>query len=379
MIRRAALVLALTGALGAPPVWAQAQSVAEQAAKAAASLQEAVVAMEEATAARDRVSALTRTIQAYEQGLAALRDGLRQARVREATLLLQFDAQRERVSQLLGVLSQMEATPGPLLLLHPSGPLGTARSGMILAEVTPALQAEVTRLQAELTELRDLRVLQEGAGEVLAQGLQTAQAARTTLSQAISERTDLPLRFTEDPEALRGLLESADTLDAFAAGLELEASSAALSIRSFASAEGNLLLPVLGTVLYRAGEADGAGIRRPGMTLATRGRALVTAPWAGTIRYRGPLLDYGNVMILEPGSGYLMVLAGLGTVYGEVGEVVETGAPLGLMGEVTPGSAEFLGNSEDVSGIRETETLYIEIRKGDAPVNPAPWFAATKD
>lgn len=376
MIRRAALVLALIGAL---PVLAQAQSVAEQAARAAASLQEAVLAMEGATEARDRVAALTRTIQAYEQGLAALRDGLRQARVREATLLLQFDAQRERVSQLLGVLSQMEATPGPLLLLHPSGPLGTARSGMILSEVTPALQAEVTRLQGELTELRDLRALQEGAGAVLEQGLQAAQVARTTLSQAISDRTDLPRRFTEDPEALRGLLESADTLDAFAAGLELEATSAALSIRSFASAEGNLALPVLGTVLYRAGEADGAGVRRPGMTLATRARALVTAPWAGTIRYRGPLLDYGNVMILEPGSGYLMVLAGLGTVYGEVGEVVETGAPLGLMGEVAPGSTEFLGNREDVSGIRETETLYIEIRNGDAPVNPAPWFAATKD
>ena len=41
--------------------------------------------------------------------------------------------------------------------------------------------------------------------------------------------------------------------------------------------------------------------------------------------------------------------------------------------------AEFLADSNDLSGIRETETLYIEIRKGDAPVNPATWFAATKD
>jgi septal ring factor EnvC (AmiA/AmiB activator) len=92
------------------------------------------------------------------------------------------------------------------------------------------------------------------------------------------------------------------------------------------------------------------------------------------------LLDYGNVMILEPGSGYLMILAGLATVYGEVGEVVGNGAPLGLMGGAgEQEEAEFLASTKDLSGIRETETLYIEIRKGDAPVNPATWFAATKD
>jgi septal ring factor EnvC (AmiA/AmiB activator) len=358
-----------------------AATVAEQAAKAAITLQDAVAGMEAAQSARDQVTALTRTIQAYEQGLAALRDSLRQAQVRETSLLLKFDAERGRLGQLLGVLGQLEASSGPLLLLHPSGPLGTARSGMILAEVTPALQAEVLRLQGELTELRDIRALQVAAGETLAKGLQTAQAARTTLSQAISERTELPTRFIDDPEALRGLLESADTLDAFAGGLTPSDGTAGEgALREFASAEGELPLPVLGTLLRRAGEADSAGVRRPGMTLSSRPRALVTSPWAGTIRYRGPLLDYGNVMILEPGSGYLMVLAGLATVYGEVGEVIANGAPLGLMGGADEQEeAEFLANTKDLSGIRETETLYIEIRKGDAPVDPATWFAATKD
>ncbi len=49
----------------------------------------------------------------------------------------------------------------------------------------------------------------------------------------------------------------------------------------------------------------------PALLIATRPAALVTAPWPATIRYRGPLLDYGNVMIVEPSSGYLLVLAGL--------------------------------------------------------------------
>jgi murein hydrolase activator len=242
---------------------------------------------------------------------------------------------------------------------------------MILADVTPALQTEALALRAELQELADLRALQLSAGEVLDKGLTTAQAARTELSKAISDRTDLPRRFTEDPEVLKGLLDSADTLDAFAAGLSPDAEADA----SFLMQKGRLPLPVFGTLLRRPNEADAAGVQRPGLTLATQPRALVTAPWPATIRYRGPLLDYGNVMIVEPGDGYLLVLAGMETLYGEVGEVVGAGAPLGLMGGPEDATAEFVVQPADGTGGRGTETLYMELRQGAAPVDPIPWFA----
>jgi len=369
MIRATALALLM---LACP---AAAQDVAEQAATASRDLQAAVAALEQAQSSRDRVAALTQTIRAYEDGLAALREALRQAHLRETTLQLQFQAKRDRVAQLVGVLSQLESRPGPLLLLHPSGPLGTVRSGMMLAEVTPALQAEAEALNAELTELRDLRALQQAAGETLLAGLSVAQEARTALSQAISDRTELPRRFTEDPETLRGLLQSADTLEAFASGLVLEDADN----QSFAQAKGRLPLPVLGTLLRRPMESDAAGVRRPGLSLATRPRALVTAPWAATIRYLGPLLDYGNVIVLEPGGGYLLVLAGLETVYGQVGEVVAPGAALGLMGGGEPGVAEFLATAQEGGGVQGTETLYMELRQGADPVDPVEWFAALRE
>lgn len=364
MIRAAALLC-----LFALPL--KAETVAEQAARAAADLQQAVAALDAATETRDRVSALSQTIRAYEAGLAALRGALRDVALREAALTRAFDAKREGIGRLLGVLATMEANPGPLLLLHPEGAVSSARSGMILADVTPALQSEAAALKGELQELADLRALQLSAGAVLEKGLAGAQAARTELSKAISDRTDLPKRFTEDPEVLKGLLDSADTLDAFAAGLSPDAESGT----SFAGEKGRLPLPVLGTILRRPDEADAAGVRRPGVTLATQPLALVTAPWPATIRYRGPLLDYGNVMILEPGDGYLLVLAGMETLYGEVGEVVAADAPLGLMGGSSGGSAEFVAGSPDGSGGRDTETLYMELRQGAAPVDPIPWFA----
>lgn len=358
-----ALALSALGASG---------GVADDAARASDDLQTAVVALQKATQAKDRVEALTTTIKAYESGLAALREALRQAELRQAELTLQFQAKRDRVAQLLGVLSRIEAEPGPMLLLHPAGPLGTVRSGMLLADVTPALQAEANELKAQLTELAGLRALQEQAGKTLGEGLAAAQQARSALSTAMSERTELPRRFTEDPAVLKNLLESADTLGAFAAGLTLDDKGS----RSFEQAKGSLDLPVLGSLLLSPGETDAKGVSRPGMTLATRPGALVTSPWAATIRYRGPLLNYGNVIILEPGGGYLVVLAGLDQVYGDIGEVVARGAPLGLMGGADAADADFATQTNE-TGARETETLYLELRQGAEPVDPMAWFAAT--
>jgi septal ring factor EnvC (AmiA/AmiB activator) len=371
MILRRAAALALL--LLASPVTAE--TVAEQAARASQALEAAIVALQEAEKSRDRVAALTQTIRAYEEGLVALREALRQAELRQATLAMRFEAKRERIAQLLGLLERMERSPGPLLLLHPSGPLGTARSGMMLAEVTPALVAEAEELKAELTEVADLRALQTASADKLAQGLAAAQSARTALSKAISDRTDLPTRFTEDPEDLRLLIDSADTLEAFAAGLALNSDGAGQT--SFATAMGQLPLPVMGTLIRRPDEPDAAGVRLPGLALATRPMALVTAPWPATIRYLGPLLDYGNVIVIEPGDGYLLILAGLGTLYGQVGEVVAAGAPLGLMGGAEAVADGLVPAGQDATGARDTETLYLELRLGATPVDPTEWFAAT--
>ena len=129
------------------------------------------------------------------------------------------------------------------------------------------------------------------------------------------------------------LIASTETLDGFASGLsEIAVDEAEGSLPGITHRKGALPLPVRGRILRRAGEADAAGITRPGLVLATRPNALVTTPAAATIRYHGPLLDYGNVIILEPEAGVLLVLAGLQTVYGEIGEVVPGGGPVGLMG-----------------------------------------------
>ena len=367
------LILLLMLAL---PAWGQ-SNAAGDARVASANLATAIKALNRATQAHDQVLALTRTIQAYEAGLGAMRDGLRNVTIRERALQGQFDAKRERIAQLLGVMMAMQSTPGPMLLLHPSGPLGTARSGMILADITPALQAEAQTLRAGLEEVALLRQLQQGAADTLGQGLRAVQQARTTLSQAIAERTDLPRRMAESPEDLKTLLASVDTLDSFADLLSDTQIAPENPLQDFAAARGTLPLPVLGTLVRAYNDPDAAGIARPGLLLATRPRALVTTPWAATLRYRGPLLDYGNVMILEPATGYLLVLAGLDLVYGNVGDVLPQGTPVGLMGGTDAAAAEFLTAAQEGGGEERTETLYMELRLGANPIDPTDWFAGT--
>ncbi|CUH41966.1 murein hydrolase activator EnvC family protein [Ruegeria atlantica] len=347
---------------------------------AARMLEQASINLTEADGARDRVRALTETIQAYEAGLSAMRDGLRMAATREAQLTAELRSREQEVAQLLGVLQTIETTAPPVLMLHPSGPLGSARAGMMLSEVTPGLNARAQALAHDLQEVQTLRKLQQSAADTLVEGLTGVQNARTSLSEAIADRTDLPRRFVEDPVRTAILISSTETLDGFASGLsEISEGEIAETDADVSDRKGRIELPTQGVVLHRADETDAAGVTRPGVVLATRPRAIVTAPTAATIRYRGPLLELGNVMILEPQPGLLFVFAGLQDVYGDMGEVIPEGTPVGLMPGESPEIGAILSTSSDGTGTDRSETLYIEVRQNNSPVDPESWFRTDKD
>ncbi|MDG1289609.1 MAG: peptidoglycan DD-metalloendopeptidase family protein [Lentibacter sp.] len=376
---RAAL---LAACLAVPTeLWAQDVSPAAAAASALEDLSAARDLLEAAKGGRERVAALSETVRAYEAGLSAVRAGLRRATIRERELSLKLAGQEEEIAALLTVLQARGRAGSPSLFLHPEGALGTARAGMIVSQMTPALNAQADALRETLVEVSTLRQLQAGAERGLQEGLTGVQDARTALSQAIADRTDLPRRFTEDPIKTALLIATTETLEAFAAGLG-EISGGPLETAANADVfdqKGALPLPVAGRVLRRAGEADAAGIKRPGVLLATRPRALVSAPVAATIRYQGPLLDFGNVMILEPKSGLLMVFAGLDVVYGRTGEVIAEGAPLGLMGGKDAAIGEILTQVGDGTGSDLSQSLYLEVREDNEPVNPESWFRTQRE
>lgn len=352
------------------------QSPGEAASTAAAALEAAGERMDAAKTANDRVKALTETVRAYEDGLQAMREGLRRVARRETQLTTQLRARDEEVAELLGVITTIETSTPPVLMLHPSGPLGAARSAMMLAEVTPGLQARADALRNDLQEVRDLRLLQQNAAQKLEDGLQGVQAARAALSTAIADRQDLPQRFTEDPVQTAILISSTETLTGFADGLALiaEANGVQTSGSDISDRRGDLALPVEGLLLRGYGDKDAAGVARAGILVASRPRSLVVSPTAATIRYLGPLLDLGNVVILEPQPDTLFILSGLAEVFGAAGQVIPEGTPVGLMGGDAAATSAILSLSGEGGGTGRTETLYIEVRMENSPVDPETWF-----
>ncbi|MGR3197126.1 MAG: murein hydrolase activator EnvC family protein [Paracoccus sp. (in: a-proteobacteria)] len=379
-LRSLALALAgwaCIGAAVAQPLTPANQAVAD-AEDAAALLRAALGQLADAVAADDQVLALTEVIRGYELGLAALRDGLRQASAREAELRDRFEAQRERLAQVLGAMTALQQSPESTMLLHPAGALANARSAMILSAVTPGLRAEAEALQADLDEIATVRELQSNAAGMLGAGLASVQEARRLLVSASQDRSSMPVRYSEDPEELQELRAAADSLQAFADGIARMEKDVGPPMEDFEGAQGSLHLPVIGTILRTYDEPDAAGVRRPGWVIATPPAALVQTPWPATIRYRGPFLDYGNVMIVEPARGYLMVFAGLAQVFGEVGDVLKAGDPVGLMGGTEAPAQEF-GSQFVTDAVRggqagRNETLYMELRRGNETLDPADWF-----
>lgn len=368
MMRALVLVLFLC----AGPVMSE--GAAEYARDAAQQLVAARQLLNRVDGAQDRVAALTTTVQAYENGLSAARQGLRVATIRETQLSGILAIREVEITQLLGALQGISRAGSAETVLHPEGPLGTVRAGMMISGLTPALAAQASDLRSKITEIASLRQLRRDIIENLQAGLVQVQTARLALSQAVAARTNLPMKYAEDPVRMALLANDAQTLDQLATALQMRTGDTAAQA-DISARRGQLAWPALGTIVRRPEEADAAGVRRPGIVFATEPKALVMAPAASTLRFRGPMQGQGMVAILEPAPDLLIILTGMARLFGTLGEVLPKGAPVGLMGDTLDATSQ----SRENTGVLRSETLYIEIRQDGVPVDPLTWFEVKED
>lgn len=134
---------------------------------------------------------------------------------------------------------------------------------------------------------------------------------------------------------------------------------------AFASARGRLPLPVHGKRALAFGERTQYGGQSKGLVMETRGGAQVVAPCDGWILYAGEFRSYGQLLIINPGDGYHVLLAGLSQIDVQPGQFVLAAEPVGTMSGA--GKASAPGNSP---------VLYIEFRKDGRPIDPDPWWVA---
>ena len=329
----------------------------------------------------------------------------------EAAIRRSLDGRRGVLVEVLAALQRMGRKPPPALLAQPEDVLRAIRASMLLGAVLPQLRSETEALANDLQDLVNLRRSIAAEREKLAGELETRRNERARLEALIAERQksigqaqdalaaeraraeklssqasslkDLMARMEGELESAKKAAEQARKAEEERAKLSADAAAeakarfASLPLRdparlapaiAFSDAKGMLALPANGTVIKYFGAPSEFGGVEKGLSLATRPRAIVSAPSDGYIAFSGPWRSYGQLLIVNAGGGYYVVLAGMQHIDVAVGQFVLAGEPVGVMGDGTAktAAAVAIGATQPV--------LYVEFRKDGAAIDPGPWW-----
>lgn len=324
-----------------------------------------------------------------------------------------LDAQQDAIAEILAALQRIGRRPPPALLVRPGDALEALRSAMMLGAVLPDMRQKAEVLLSDLNDLLRTRaeIDRENAGlttdlnaltdermrlSLLTEERAKAQAATEAAVTDSRAAAEALARQAEDVRALIARLEqslprndrrerAALRTDPERKGIDLGQDPAALRDAgrlapaiAFAAAKGLLPLPVNGLRIRTFGDDDGVGGPALGLSIATRAEAQVTAPCDGWVVYSGPFRNYGQLLILNAGGGYHILLAGMSRISVELGQFVLTGEPVAVMGGSSQtANAAMIGAGQRQAGASAGQpVLYVEFRKDGTPVDPGPWWAA---
>ena len=356
--------------------------------------------------ARTRATRAARAAQDSERMLARLEAEIAQLARDEAEAETRLHARRAQAGAAAMALQRLALHPPEAMFAQPVPPSDTVRGGILLRAAVPEIERRAALVRADLDILRAAR--ETAAARRVAHAAEAAHLAqeRRTLDEALAHKAALQKevvaqgRATEqrlaalaaEAKGLNELMARIETEQAKRRAAEAAAAQAAAkaaaakpaarpvpesrkptaapppSNTAFAKARGRMPMPVVGQIVLRYGQTTRAGLTHKGITLETQGGSTVIAPFAGYVVFAGEFRGYGQLLILDHGDGYHTLLAGLTRIDGVPGLWVETGEPVGIMGQ--------LGAQGGSQGGASRPQLYVEIRRGGQPVDPLPWLAA---
>jgi murein hydrolase activator len=319
---------------------------------------------------------------------------------------------RERrgvLAEVLAALQRMGHHPPPAILVRPEDALASVRSAILLGAVVPDLRGAADRVASDLRQLVSLKNEMERERDRMRADLTALAENRARLEYLRTEKRNLrtasATALAEEKARAAALGEQATSLKDLIARMEKEVAAAAeakaaadkasayrklvarnkpkpTSLGSadrlvpsvaFAEAKGLLPRPVNGSIVTRFGEKDSLGAKALGISLATRQGAEVSSPADGWVVYAGPFRSYGQLLIINAGDGYHVLLAGMERIDVQLGQFVLAGEPVATMAsqKLASAGAVTVGVAEPV--------LYIEFRKEGNSIDPAPWWAAALD
>ncbi|MFN0024238.1 MAG: murein hydrolase activator EnvC family protein [Parvularculaceae bacterium] len=300
--------------------------------------------------------------------------------------------QQASLGDALAALQSIERARPPALLVSPEDAAHAARTAMLLADVTPQIEARAGALKETLARHADVRAALDKerlASEktnaeiaqrraLLAELLEGKQSERRTAERLAKAAQSETAALAARADSLRGILNRLEKLARVvaprvkppapargrtppAASLDLPSSAAQRPApyrpaRPFAGARGALKAPIVGNVIGSFGAARPEGGKFDGLRYAASSGAIVTAPFEGNVSFARNWDPIGNLIVLDVGGGFHILLLGVGAFLVEEGQSVKAGEPVAAM---SGADAE----------------LDLEIRRNGDPVNPSLWLS----
>lgn len=314
-----------------------------------------------------------------------------------------LSSRREVLADVIAALQRMGRQPPPALLVRPNDALEAVRSAMLLGAVVPDMRAEAESLGSDLRELVRLKALMTDERDALRREMAELGGQQERLAALIDERqrqsVEREKALGAEADKAEELARGVGDLEALIAKMEKEQAAhaaeeaakaaskapaqdgsgglAALKDAArlapampFDKARGLLPMPVSGRRLRGFGEGDGVGGQSKGVAISASPGAPVTAPADGWVVYAGPFRSYGQLLILNAGGGYHVLLAGMERISVALNQFVLAGEPVATMRGAAAGSGQPTTSSS------ERPVLYVEFRKDRGSIDPSPWWAA---
>ena len=338
---------------------------------------------------------IARIIQSQETAITAAEERILKLRKEEIVLRAELAEKQEILSELLAGLQRLEQNPPPALVVEPNDVLAALRGAMMFGTIVPELRAEAEILAKKLARLDQIRDSVEKEKTSLNESITSLKTSQIDLGQLIAQKKQLAFdsagklegekkhasnlasqakslkQLIANLAAARQLEEAKKTRQAMALEAERKRQEEVLMKPSvaFSTTKGHLEYPVQGQILKRFGQDDGLGSELRGLAVATRAGAQVTAPADGKVEFAGAFRSYGQLLILNAGEGYLVLMAGMNEISTDIGQSIRAGEPVGIMGK-GPSSVTLLGDQ-----VQEARpVLYVEFRKNGEAVDSAPWW-----
>ena len=344
-----------------------------------------------------------------EADIAAMESRLGDLIVAELEVRGRLESASDTISGVLAALQRISRNPPPALVVDPADAAGSARGAILITAIVPQLQARADELMADLGRLAGIKVaaLEEEArlranfqileeeqlriGTLIAARkasedravaeLATEEAEAEALAARATDLKQLIDELTRRAQAVAVAAEATATANAGGSAPRLDDETIRIALANperdqpavpFEQARGHLALPSSGVNVTDYGASDGFGGISQGLSVVTRAEATVVSPADGWVLYKGDYLNYGQIVILNAGQDYTILLAGLANVVVDIGQFVLMGEPVGTMGSRT------IGQTVTTSAGVSRPTLYIEMRKNNEPIDPTGWWAPTQ-